>query len=252
MNDIETLVGQLGSDDQAQDFAAYRQLLVLVSEAGTPGSNDRRAEIARELATALTASNEHQDDRGNKSYSPKYSVAVRGRIARLLSKVAGDDEVPALKQSLESFDTREMARWALDRTTSPAATAVLISAATEGVGPEFRIGAIGALGRRTGTNVTAALQKCAEDDDLEVRLAALEALSNLADPSSDRLYATLLEATRPSRARGRAIKARLRLAAQLAAADHRAEAQRIYEATAASQAEEPQLAAARRALDGLN
>lgn len=252
MENVQALVEQLGSDDQAQDFKAYHQLLMLVGEAGAPGQDSQRAELAQALATALTAATEHQDNRGNKSYSPKYSADVRGRVARLLSNVGSDDQVPALKQALEAFDTREMARWALDRMTGQAATDALVTAAVEGVGPEYRVGAIGALGRRKGDDVVAALKKCAADEDQEVRLAALEALSNQADPSSDELYVAVLESDSLSpRARCRTLKARLCLAATLAQANQADEARRIYEATAAGSGDAPQVEAARRALEAM-
>lgn len=251
MENVQALVEQLGSDDQAQDFKAYHQLLMLVSEAGAPGQDSQRAEVAAALASALTATNEHQDDRGNKSYSPKYTADGRGRIARLLSNVGSDDQVPALKQALEAFDTREMARWALDRMTGQAATDALVTAAVEGVGPEYRVGAIGALGRRNGDDVVAALKQCAADEDQEVRLAALEALSNQADPSSDELYVALLESDSLSpRARCRTLKARLCLAATLVQAQAD-EARRIYEAAAAGSGDAPQVEAARRALEAM-
>jgi HEAT repeat protein len=249
MDTIESLVEKLGGADQAQDYRAYRALWQIVAEAGTPGKDAERAKVAQELAAQLNAEAEQTDGEGKKHKSIKYSPAVRGRVAQLLSCVAAESEVEALQQSLADFDTREMARWALDRTPCQPATVALAMAACDGVGPEYRVGAINGLARRGGAEALAALTKAAADPDPEVRLAAVEGLALVGQAESDMAVAAVLgDPSIDARGRRRALKARLRLAETLAAAGDRNGAKRVFEAVLACNAEAPQAEAARRGL----
>ena len=152
-------------------------------------------------------------------------------------------EAPALKQSLADFESRELARFALDRMTCQAATDALAEAALEAVGAEFRVGVVNALGRRSGSGVVNALKKCATDADPHVRLAAAEALANHPDASADEL---LVAAGKQSgdRAALRMAKARIRLAEGLVRAGQQEAGKKIYQAVAQSDAEGPQKKAA--------
>src|SRR5487761_1272527 len=178
MSTIQELAEALNSGDQPTVYRAKRALAEMTADAGAPGKAAQRAELAAGLAKAETAKNEKGD-------SPKHSAKARGELARALSEVAGDMEVPALNETLRDFDAREMARFALDRMTCQAATDALIDAAVNAVGVEFRVGAINALGRRSGSSVIDALKKCVAERDAEIRLAAAEALAHQADPSAD-------------------------------------------------------------------
>ena len=120
----------------------------LTSELGAPDQGKERAETAAMLAAQLSAQTEKKDDKGKVSKVAEHSTKSRNQIARYLASVGGDAEVPALKQSLEDFEVREMARWALSRMTCQAATDALIAVATGGIGNEFRVGVINALGTR--------------------------------------------------------------------------------------------------------
>lgn len=249
METIQSLVEQLGGADQAQDFRAYRALWQIVAAAGTPGKDAERSQVAQELATQLNAETEHTDGEGKQHKSIKYSAAVRGRIAQLLSCVAAESEVEALQKSLGDFNTREMARWALDRTPCQPATVALATAACDGVGPEYRVGAVNALARRGGAEAVAALTKAAADADPEVRLAAVEGLALIGQAESDLAVAAVLgDPSMDERGRQRALKARLRLAETLAAAGDRNGARRVFQAVLACDAKPPQAEAARRGL----
>src|SRR5262245_28890173 len=106
MSSVEELCEQLGSGDQPKVYQARQALVRLAAEAGNPGGEGRRAELAAELAKAQEA----KDAEGK---APKYTPAVRGQVCRTLAEVGGDMEVPSLKAALTDFDAREMARWAL-------------------------------------------------------------------------------------------------------------------------------------------
>lgn len=243
MQTVEQLSEQLNLGDKAAVYRAKRALEEMAAAAGAPGKNDERQSLAAALAKAETAKNEKGD-------APKYSTKARGEIARALSEVAGDMEVPALKEALKDFDAREMARFALDRMTCQAATDALIEAAVNAVGVEFRVGAINALGRRTGSSVVNALKKCVAERDAEIRLAAAEALANQSDPSADD---AIVAAGRQGgyRAALRTSKARVRLAGSLADAGQKDAAKRIYQSIAQSDAAPPQKKVAQSALSQL-
>lgn len=252
MATVSELVGQLGAGDPAQVFGALRQLQALVVGVGGPGKEVPRAELAAALAGEMNAANETKNAKGEISSSPKYNAKVRGLAARLLAEVGGESEVAALRQLLDDFNVREMARWALDRMTSPGATATLVDLAKNAVGPEFRIGVINALGRRAGEDVRVVLAQCALDHDEEVRLAAAEALANLPAVESDQVFDAVLKIGQPGpSAKRRLVKARLRLAEGLVRAGQAAAGKKIYEAVVAGGAEPPQVDAAQLALKAL-
>jgi hypothetical protein len=239
MPSIEQLADQLNSGDQQAVYKAKLGLLQTVSAVGAPAKRADRQALAAELAKAESA----KTDKG----APKYSARARGELARAMSLVAGEAEVPALKAALADFSAREMARFALERITCQAATDALVDAALNAVGVEFRIGAVNALARRSTAGVVEALKKCAADTDAEIRLAAAEALAHHADAAAD---AAIVEAGNKGGERGvlRTSKARLRLAETLAKAGQKDAAQQIYRSIAASDALAPQKKAAQSAM----
>ncbi len=103
--------------------------------------------------------------------------------------------------------------------------------------PAFRIGVLNSLAKRKTARAAAAFREAANDPHFEVRIAALNALAALPDPSHDEI----LE-------RHAAHVARIRLAATLQAAGNRQAAARIYKSVLSSDAGEPQKKAARLAL----
>lgn len=239
MSSIEQLADQLNSGDQPTVYRAKRALADMAASAGSPGKRGQRAEMAAALAKAENAKNEKG--------IAKLSAKARGEIARTLSEVAGNREVPALKEALNEFDARENARFALDRMTHQAAADALAAAALNAVGVEFRIGAINALGRRSGSQIVEALKACAGDQDQEIRLAAAEALANHADAGADSLIAELGKHS-GERGQARATKARVRLAARLAETGQKDAAKKIYQSIAQSDAAAAQKKAAGIAL----
>jgi HEAT repeat protein len=247
MKSISELVEQLGSDDQKAGYQARQELAKMAADASKPNAN--RSDFATALAAELTATTKSKGGNGKEEEKPKHSAVVKNQIAQFLSIVADDAQVPALASMLTSLETREMARWALDRI--PTATAIkTLSSALEQVGPEFRTGVINALGKRSGAEVQAALLRTASDEDVHVRLAAVEALANFPEPSNDEPIATATKSGAP-RARARAQRARVRLAETLRNAGKKDAAIAIYKAIVANDADEPQKKAARLALEQL-
>ena len=75
-------------------------------------------------------------------------------------------------QTLNDFDVREMARFALDRIPTAAAAKALAEADEKLVGEEFRVGVTNALGKRRDAVAVEALKKATGDTSGEIRLAA--------------------------------------------------------------------------------
>ena len=280
MPNIEQLCRQLGSDDQVKVYQARLELTKLVALAGAPGKEADRPAVAKSLADLLVAEREGKDAKGAPTKSPELSVQARNYLLRYLAEVGGDGQVEAIQRSMGDFDVREMARWALTRMTAPSAVEVLATAATKGIGDEFRLGAINALGMKTGDKALAALKECLADRSPEIRLTAVEALANFPDPTLDEAITAALgpargpggpmgregqpHAERPAQgpgpgqggtgpwgaARGfrRVARARLRLAANLAEAGHKDAARKIYQNIAESRADDAQKKAAGAAL----
>jgi HEAT repeat protein len=255
--DIAKLLADLGSDDSVKAYRADRALVELVHRAGGPKGQADRAAHAKALAAELVATRDAgKDRRGKPIREPKHSAKVRREICRHLSMVAGPAEVAALKQAAGDLDVRDMARWALERIDAAEATAALIELAATGVGDEFRIGAINALGRRGcgDAKVIETLRKCAGDEDFAVRMAACDALANHPAADSD---ATLLAAGKQGEgqaarhARRQIAKARIRLAETLARAGQKAAGKKIYQAVLADKIDEPQKKAAQIGLQHL-
>jgi HEAT repeat protein len=249
MKAITELVEQLGSNDQAMAYRARQELAKITSEASKESPGQGGGEVAVALAAELTATTKTKRGDGREEEKPKCSTAVRNQIAQFLSVVASDAQVPALAGALAGLDTREMARWALDRIPTQIATNSLVSA-LEQVGPEFRAGVISSLGKRKGPEAQAALLRAASDADIEVRMAAIEALANFAEPSNDEPIATAAKSS-SGRMRARANRARVRLAEALKNAGKKEAAIAIYKAIVANDADEPQKKAARMALEQL-
>ncbi len=249
MDSVEKLCKQL-SGDQPTAFKARRELALKAAAAGAPGKDAERNALAADLSRQLTATTETKNERGRTQRAPRYSSAVRNDILRTLADVGGEAEVPALAEAMRDLDTREMARWALDRMTCPAATTALAEAARQGVGAEFRVGAINALGRRSGDQVVAALKECTALRDGQVRMAAVEALANQPEASSDAVLARMYARAAKGNRRGakRVGIARLRLAETLAAAGQKDAAAAIYKSMQSTATDEPQKKAAQAAL----
>lgn len=254
MASLDELLTQLGSDDQSTAFAAKRQLGVLATTVGAPGQEAQRAELAQKLAQALTTPRKVKQADGTET-DQALPLSARRKLLRVLALVAGESEVSAIASCLDEFELREEARWTLDRMVAPGATAALVEAARGGIGPEFRVGAINALGRREAEAGLEALKRATVDEDVEVRNAAAEALARFTDGTSDALLAAVLKFGSPTpRTRTRVVRARVRLAERLAKVGQKDAAQVVYQAVidqADGEADAPQVAAAMRGLEAL-
>ena len=124
-------------------------------------------------------------------------------------------------------------RAVLQEIAGDAAAAALASIVLSGDGSRFRLGAIAALGRRTGAVATEALRKSADDPDPRIRAAAAAAMANGAEPGFDGAIQAALDPAKGVAAHADANRLRLRLASNLAKAGRKNEAKRIFDAVAA-------------------
>jgi hypothetical protein len=254
MPSVEELCKGLDSSDQVQAYQARQALVKLVGEAGAKGQTQQAAELAATLAAQLTAEEEKKDDKGKVTKQAVLSPKARNEIVRALALVGGEPQIAAMKQAMLDFDVREMARWALDRMTCQGATDALVEVSVKAIGPEFRLGAINSLGRKSGSNVVAALKKCAQDPNFELRLAAAEALANLPDASGDEAITAAAGKSNVGAPRGnrRLAKARIRLAETLVRSGQKDAGKKVYAAVAQGEYDEVQKKAASAALSRLS
>ena len=243
---IKKLMKELSSTDPKTAFKAERELTHIVEHAADPSKAKERDEVAAVLAAGLNAMTEYKD--GDKTRTRlTHSTGSRRHIARCLSFVGGEKEVGALAKAAEDFNLREMARFALDRNPSAAATMALIGA-LDHVGTDFRVGVVNALAQCGCDKSANALRSVAVDSDVEVRLAAVEALANFANPAHDEIIASAAGAGAP-RAKTRVAKARIRLAETLRKAGDQAAATRIYKTIQRANVKPAQKKAAELALN---
>ena len=227
---------------QEEVYKGQLALTRMIGEAGAPGNDAKRSEVARKLAEALINGG-------------KYPISARREIARRLGEIGGDTEVVALQSALVDLELREAARCALDRIPTPAATAALVKAAKELVGDRFLVGIVNALGQRTGEGVMEVLTEVSKGANSEVRVAAGEAIANQPDASGDAVILAIInDKSVPLTAQesGRLAKARMRLAANLSDKGKKAEARKVYEAILASNPSAMHEKVAKSAIVGIN
>lgn len=232
---ITPLVEQLGSTSAPHAHAARQKLRDLVWDAADPDYGRGQQDLASILAAQL---------------AKDHDALVKSELCELLGLIGGSAEVPALVDLLADESTREMARRALARIPGEAATKALAAATRTGTPGKFRVGAVNSLAGRREPEALAALISALKNDDLEVRLAAAEALSREAQADFDPMIAEV-DSAGNQRAKSRIAAARVRLAENLAQSGNKSAAQTIYKRITADGAPEPSRKAAQRALQTL-
>jgi HEAT repeat protein len=151
---------------------------------------------------------------------------VRVHLARLLGYLPHEAAAPYLAKALGDLEAREMARCSLELNPSERATEALVGA-LGAAGSTFTVGVVNSLSKRKGAAAAAALRKAAEDPQPEVRMAALDALADVPDPSHDAIIDKAARAA-AGEERQKAHVARARLAEALRAGGNKQAAERIY------------------------
>ena len=190
--DLEGAIVRLAAATERSEFTKAKIVVhTIAHEAARPGAEAERAQAAKLLADA---------------YAKTDLVDPRAAIAEILSTIGGAESVTALASALSNAGSREMARFALTRIPTGEAAQALRTALEKENDPEFQLALINSLGsRRDGGAVDILAAHAAADRPLDVRLAAIEALSRIpsAIDRSEILFGALPPASDASRARER-------------------------------------------------
>ncbi len=176
---IRSLLGIVGHKNRSVGKAARMALHAIVVPTGRLGGEYDRQAVCKVLAAEL----------GNAALPQR----TRGYICRLLSYVGREESVPALVTAMDAQDVAEMARWALSRNPTSAALDALHEALDK-ADPKLRVGLINAIGARMERRSVKVLSKQLASDDASVRIAAMEAISRIADPFAMDVLGPLLTA----------------------------------------------------------
>lgn len=238
--DVGALIAQIQSEDTAQRMAAVDAIVRVGAPAIAPlfglleGEN-RDADVAARTAIERIVYGASAPTAANRAdvASALAQVArepgrpgVRRHALRMVSFVGRDEVVPVLAALLREPDVREMARWALVRIPGEAAAQALADALPAASG-QFKAGLINALAARRAAAALPTLQGAVHDPDESVRIAAIEALSSIPDPSSEPLLRNALASTSPRVSRA-ASDAYIRLAEALLAAGRTEDAAAMF------------------------
>jgi hypothetical protein len=229
---VEKIAADMDRGDGKEKYRAQLSLARESARVGKPGAEGERKELAKAILDAALASKggERRDNRRRPlPPTPVHSAATRRELLRYASEVSGAEEVPGLIMCSSDLDIRDMARYALERTSGDEAVKALCDVATKTLGSDFRLGAIGALARRTGGGANEALAACSGDSDPRIRSAAAFAMAEHPEPGFDAAICKALEGTP-----GACNAARLRLATSVARSGAKSEAGKIYKAILAA------------------
>lgn len=174
------LIEHLNDREDEDAHKAWAQLEQAVLRATAPEANEQREELIRALNQELVDMRPGRlEDNGRRMApaTPKHPARVRNQILMLISYLPTPETLQACEKALAQMDTREMARFALERNPSLGATLAL-AGALEDSGPEFRTGVVNSLAKRKHVpEAMAALKKYASDPDDLVREAVAAALA---------------------------------------------------------------------------
>jgi len=166
---VEALVGMVGQEFGDPNGAVPKFALHgLAVYSARPGGDKDRKKIAEALAGQLQA---------------KHSFDLKAFIVRQLQFCGRADEVPALAKLLGDAKLCEPAAQALQAIGGEKA-AIALRTALGGAKGKRRVTILNAVGRLRDKGSAAAARKSADDENTDIRLAALYALANMGDSES--------------------------------------------------------------------
>lgn len=213
--ELDELLPALASPDAASVERAHDALERLVFAAGRPGAEAERRGLALELAKHLGGAE---------------PVAVQLLLLGELERLGKGEVVPALAKLLAPGNDaalREGARRALEANPHVNAKRELRKA-LQGAEGALRIGIVNSLGVRRDILATGDLISLAEDPQIELRLAVLDALASIGEISAVTVLEAALE-TATDETRSRVQRAYLRLGDALVRNNERGAARRVYD-----------------------
>jgi HEAT repeat protein len=115
--------------------------------------------------------------------NPRTTVAGKQAACRMLERVGSDASVATLGKMLGDQQLSFMARFALERMPSEAATTALRNQLDKANGPVL-VGIISSVGQKRDEQAVAQLRSLASDPDAKISRAAIEALGRTGTPSA--------------------------------------------------------------------
>jgi HEAT repeat protein len=167
---VDDLLPKLAADKVGDRYSAQMELQSLALNAGRPGAEAERAELANILAARATDAAVPQP--------------ARVCVVRQLEYIGAAESVAALATLLDGQDAelKECARRALERNPAPEATESLRAALKQGGDASWTIGLVQSLGERRDTGAVELIR--AHLGSKETALAACSALGKIADPKA--------------------------------------------------------------------
>ena len=211
---IAALVPALAGPDAGRVEEAQRELERIALVAGKPGAEGDRKAVAQAIAANL---------------GPGVPAPARVWLITALQAIGKGESIAPLQAILASDGDpllQETARRALEANPHVNAKRALREVLPRARG-SLRIGIIRSLGVRRDILATGLLLEAAGDDDLEVKLAAIEALASIGEISAVQVVESALTRL-DGAARARAERAYLRLGDSLVRNKERGPARRIY------------------------
>jgi HEAT repeat protein len=229
MEDFTELVKTLKAYDWGKSGAPL--LAVDAEIRKVAGMPERQAKLEAALVEVL------------KSDAP--AAAKRG-VCKSLSLIATDQSLPTLIPMLRDTATSDMARYVVERMTSPAADAALRESFREARG-RLAVGIVNSIGNRRDARALNVLGQALADADEFVAEAAACALGKIGGPDAIKRLAGYRRVAR-SRVRAEVLDAYLVCARRLASEGKKEEAAAMYKELAAEGVPAPVRRAAERAL----
>jgi hypothetical protein len=231
MEDFTELVKTLKEYDWGKSGAPF--LMIDAEIRKVAGMPDRQAKLEAALVDVLRSN---------------ASLAAKRGVCKSLSLLATDKSLPALSPMLREPATSDMARYVLERMTSPAADAALREAVRDTRGA-ICVGVVNSIGNRRDERAVGVLSTALSDADEQVAQAAACALGKIGGPDAIKRLAPFKRTAR-LRVRNEVLDAYLVCARRRASEGKKEEAAAMFKELTAEWVPLPVRKAAERGLAG--
>lgn len=164
---------------------AFEEVLAKVAVYAIGDNEKPLAEMHRLVAqgSAAPAAVKQMEQSFIKALEGQSSLAGKEQICRHLMLIGSVASVPALTKMLDSTETADMARYALERIPGAAVDQALRDVFPKATG-KVKVGILNTLGRRRDVGSVATLRGLLQDSDPTVTAAAAAAMGLIADPAA--------------------------------------------------------------------
>ncbi len=183
---VKPLLQAVGHSNRSVGKAAEMALADMATRAGRFGGEHERLPVSKAMAAELSNASLPQQ--------------TRAYACRMLNYIGREEAIPALVMALSAKDIADNARMALTANPTPAALDALQEALPK-ADTALRVGLINSLGMKAQRRSIPLLAAEVKNSDETVGIAAMEALSKIADPSVIDLLRSELETGSPKKRR---------------------------------------------------